>query len=251
MCRIFAYRNGAAEKLPSLWDGVACCCPSVKAAPKAVIAFTGAGGKTTWIYQLAKELCRQEKRVLIMTTTHMYEPPAAVMADNEEKMKELLNAKGLAVAGRRDGRGKIAYAGDRLFAAGYSLADVMLIEADGSRRQPLKLFGRHEPALPRKLDCVLHMAGLSALGAAMRRACFRWEAGGGDGTQRVTADVFSAVVSQCLAELQRTVDVPAIPVLNQADDAAGFQQGKDILDSLGATQGLITCFTAAEREDVP
>ena len=135
MCRIFACRNGAAEEMPSLWQGLACACLSLAQKKRAVVAFTGSGGKTTWIYRLAEELRRQGKRVAIMTTTHMYEPPPEVLADDAETAKSLLEGRGFAVVGRRDDRGKIGYGGDALFAACRALADVVLVEADGSRRQ--------------------------------------------------------------------------------------------------------------------
>ena len=159
MCRIFSCRNGAAEEMPSLWQGLACSCPLLARKETAVVAFTGSGGKTTWIYRLAEELCRQGKRVAVATTTHMYEPPPELLADDAETMKSLLEGRGFAVIGQRDGRGKITYGGDALFTACRALADVVLVEADGSRRQPLKCFGPHEPVIPPRTDCIVRPCG--------------------------------------------------------------------------------------------
>ena len=39
-----------------------------------MIAFVGGGGKTTLIYELARELESVGKRVLVTTTTHMLRP---------------------------------------------------------------------------------------------------------------------------------------------------------------------------------
>ena len=169
MCRIFACRNGAAEEMPSLWQGLACACLSLAQKKRAVVAFTGSGGKTTWIYRLAEELRRQGKRVAIATTTHMYEPPPELLADDTETVKSLLEGRGFAVVGRRDGRGKIGCGGDALFSLCRVLADVVLIEADGSRRQPLKCFGLHEPVIPPDADCTRFVsAGNEADGSGGR-----------------------------------------------------------------------------------
>lgn len=250
MCRIFACRNGAAEEMPSLWQGLVYGCPSLAQKKKNVVAFTGSGGKTTWIYRLAEELRRQGKRVAIATTTHMYEPPPELLAADAETAKSLLEGRGFAVVGRRDGRGKIGYGGDALFAVCQALADVVLVEADGSRRQPLKCFGPHEPVISPRTDCIVHVAGLSALGCPLDEVCFRWERSGVDRRQVVTDDVFAAVVSSCLAALRRNWKVPVVPVFNQADGEAVRLRGQDLLRRMAEPIGLTTFFDIEEREDI-
>lgn len=250
MCRIFACRNGAAEEMPSLWQGLAWACPSLAQKERAVVAFTGSGGKTTWIYRLAEELRRQGKRVAVATTTHMYEPPPEVLADDAETAKSLLEGRGFAVVGRRDGRGKIGSGGDALFAVCRALADVVLVEADGARRQPLKCFGLYEPVIPPYTDCIVHVAGWSALGCPLDEVCFRWERSGRDRRQVVTDDVFVAVVSSCLAALRRNWKVPVIPVFNQADEEAVRLRGQGLLRRMAEPIGLTTFFDIEEREDI-
>ena len=250
MCRIFACRNGAAEEMPSLWQGLAWACPALAQKERAVVAFTGSGGKTTWIYRLAEELRRQGKRVAVATTTHMYEPPPSLLADDAETAKSLLEGQGFAVVGRRDGRGKIGYGGDALFAACRALADIVLVEADGSRRQPLKCFGPHEPVIPPDADCIVHVAGLFALGRPLDEVCFRWERSRWARRQVVTDDVFAAVVGSCLAALRRSWSVPVIPVFNQADEEAAWLEGQDLLCRLAEPIGLTTFFDIEERGDI-
>ena len=165
-------------------------------------------------------------------------------------MKSLLEGRGFAVVGRRDGRGKIGYGGDALFAVCRTLADVVLVEADGSRRQPLKCFGLHEPVIPSDADCIVHVAGLSALGRSLDEVCFRWERSGRECWQVVTDDVFDAVVSSCLAALRRNWKVPVVPVFNQADGEAVRLRGQDLLRCMAEPIGLTTFFDIEEREDI-
>jgi xanthine dehydrogenase accessory factor len=54
-------------------------------------------------------------------------------------------------------------------------ADVVLVEADGSRRMPLKYPAAHEPVIPANADEIVLCVGLSALGRPAREVCHRLE----------------------------------------------------------------------------
>ena len=57
-----------------------------------------------------------------------------------------------------------------------TLADIVLIEADGAKRMPCKAPDwRDEPVLLPQCDTVLAVAGLSALRHPLREVCFRAE----------------------------------------------------------------------------
>lgn len=56
-----------------------------------------------------------------------------------------------------------------------TLADIVLIEADGAKRMPCKAPAAHEPVLLPQCDTVLAVAGLSALRHPLREVCFRAE----------------------------------------------------------------------------
>ncbi len=59
------------------------------------------------------------------------------------------------------------------------MADLVLVEADGSRRLPVKVPGPNEPVVPKNSDMVLCVLGLSSW-AARGQAVFSRGAGGGD-----------------------------------------------------------------------
>lgn len=70
-----------------------------------VLSFVGAGGKTSGMLELARDLAAQGKKVLVTTTTHMEHPlnlnqPGCVDASAEE-IAEQLEKNGFLIAGSR------------------------------------------------------------------------------------------------------------------------------------------------------
>ena len=61
-----------------------------------------------------------------------------------------------------------------VFDAVFPFADVVLVEADGSKRMPLKMPRQGEPVLPETCDFLVTVAGLSALGQPWEQVCHRF-----------------------------------------------------------------------------
>ena len=55
-----------------------------------------------------------------------------------------------------------------------NLADVILIEADGAKKKPVKVPGEWEPVIIPQTGLVIACAGLSALGGTFADTCFRF-----------------------------------------------------------------------------
>lgn len=128
-----------------------------------VIAFVGGGGKTTLIYELARELEAVGKRVLVTTTTHMAEP--------KEKW-EINHTVGVAC---EEEPGKIQGVSEEEYQKLKDRCDVLLVEADGANRKPLKAPAEHEPVIPKDADMVIGIVGASAIGHAIEESCHRPE----------------------------------------------------------------------------
>ena len=141
---------------------------------KGSLSVIGAGGKTSAIFQLAKEFAARGRRVIITTTTRMYREPGA-LATTPQEAKELLAQQSVVMAGRPAEEGKISGLGDDEIDELKQLADIILIEADGSKRLPLKVPAIHEPVIPRGTDRIILVAGLSAIGARLSKSCHRSE----------------------------------------------------------------------------
>ena len=128
----------------------------------AVISVVGAGGKTSLIFAWAHELAAAGKNVVITTTTHMYRPDRMeedgiriVVSDDPERPDKVMAPPAEVLDGLRE------------------TADVVLIEADGSRRMPLKWPAPWEPVVPDYTDFTVCVAGLSAIGKKTSDVVYR------------------------------------------------------------------------------
>lgn len=135
----------------------------IEPAKNRVIAFVGGGGKTTLIYELARELAGVGKQVLVTTTTHMKEP---------EKKWEADHTVGVPC---EEQLGKIKGVSEEEYRKLKDRCDILLVEADGAKRKPLKAPAEHEPVIPKDADMVIGMAGASAIGKTIEEGCHRVE----------------------------------------------------------------------------
>lgn len=145
-------------------------------AVKPVVALTGAGGKSTLLFQLGAELAGSGRQVLLTTTTRFWArqvnqaPFSLISEDADLLLKELpISLRGykqvLAVSGRMPD-GKVRGLSPDALCRLAMLPDVeaVVVEADGSRERPLKAPAAHEPAVPPCATHVVSVASLAALG---------------------------------------------------------------------------------------
>ncbi len=134
-------------------------CDALEICP-GVTAVMGSGGKTGLILHLAEEL-RQRGTVLICTTTKMWLPQNGVVCHTAQETAETLQKKRMAYLGEADShRGKLL---PPAFVGWETLADFVLVEADGAAGRPLKAHAPWEPVLPENRQqtiCVVGAAGI-------------------------------------------------------------------------------------------
>lgn len=138
-----------------------------------VVSFVGAGGKTAALFRLAAELRAEGWRVLATTTTRVasYEvaqAPAAVQVTGtvtSRHIRDQLSEHGFVFLYAADDAQKAAGLPPAVMTGLIDSvnSDVLLIEADGARRLPLKVPYAHEPVIPPETTLVVLVAGVDAL----------------------------------------------------------------------------------------
>ncbi|MGE5631830.1 MAG: selenium cofactor biosynthesis protein YqeC [Caulobacteraceae bacterium] len=144
-------------------------------ADRQCICFVGAGGKTTAMFRLAKELRALGKRVLVTTTTRIFYPErdlcdavAIIEAPGEaESYVNNISAPGIYVIAKGVTEDNKLVGYDNTVISGIfasSNIGYVLVEGDGSKRKPVKAPAAHEPFIPECCDMVLGLIGLDCLG---------------------------------------------------------------------------------------
>lgn len=141
---------------------------------KATLCLVGGGGKTSIMYELAAKLTSLGRKVLVLTSTHIYQPAPELYAASEAAAQKLWQEGSFAVIGtiERD-TNKLTPPGSALYSALRHQADIVLCEADGAKHLPCKVPAAHEPALLKECDIVLAVCGLDALGKPLAEVVFR------------------------------------------------------------------------------
>jgi probable selenium-dependent hydroxylase accessory protein YqeC len=177
-----------------------------------VAAFVGAGGKSSAILAIADELLEAKKTVLAAPTTKMLVSeaekigPLITSEDADElraKAKEALSggASGVVVGGGLLSKNRVGGVEPTVVSSLAPLADVVLVEADGSRRRPIKGTAEYEPALPDAATLVVAVGNISAFGMPVdeehvhRPELFSRLTGIGPG-QSITARAFARALAE-------------------------------------------------------
>ena len=120
-----------------------------------IISVVGSGGKTTLIKKLAARYRSEGKTVLVTTTTHMFLEEDTLLTDDADTIIGVLREAGYAMAGIPEGE-KIKALSQKTYEEVCSFADVVLVEADGSKCLPLKYPNTTEPVIPENTDEIIY-----------------------------------------------------------------------------------------------
>lgn len=140
-------------------------------------AAVGAGGKTTTLACLGRELARQGKKTIITTTTHMRPVEGGCYTASEEAILRALKKRNPLYTGLpcEQEQGKVGALPEEIFTWLREQADALLVEADGSRRLPFKVPADWEPVVPEGSTHLFVLMGMKSLGRPLGTVCHRWE----------------------------------------------------------------------------
>lgn len=194
------------------------------------IAFIGAGGKTTALFQLARQL---SSPVIVTATSHLgiWQTELAdvhIITETPKPIEQLEHGLSgvILITGEAEGDRTRPIDATLLmwlneFSSYHSIP--LLIEADGSRQRPLKAWAEHEPSVPSFVRHVVQVAGLSGIGKPLaeqhvHRPGIFSDITGLQSGEGITADVVTRLLTHPQAGLKNIPHAAKrIVLLNQAD----------------------------------
>ncbi|MDO5410792.1 MAG: selenium cofactor biosynthesis protein YqeC [Lachnospiraceae bacterium] len=176
-----------------------------------IIAYVGAGGKTTSIIREARRCVLAGEKVLVTTTTHMRQPQieregtdlltetvfeakkqfeALNQHEAPNQLEKVLLESGSCRQPEETKPGIAVWYGHPVSEQKFegpseeewtelcklvdkNLIDKILVEADGSKCLPVKIPASHEPVIPVGTDKIIILMGMRGLGKPLKTVCHR------------------------------------------------------------------------------
>ncbi len=145
-----------------------------------LISLVGAGGKTTLMYRLARELACRGKKVITTTTTRILEPspeesPCLFVGSEYEQIRRFIDenlpsSRHITVAGERVEPKKLKGVSSDVVRALWDKREIdyLINEADGAAGRPVKAPREGEPVIPSCTTLVVALLGVDGLGVELR-----------------------------------------------------------------------------------
>lgn len=200
----------------------------------------GGGGKTTLLRSLADELVAEGKTVILATTTHFlpFSGIDTVVSTDEFEVARQLKAQRVICVGTpaHEARNAGKLAPSRIAPHDLaSLADFVLVEADGSRHMPVKAHSDREPVIPDGSDLTITVIGASAFGKPVAQTVHRAEVfcenSGCEQNDVVTPELLARHLA---AETRRGAIDPSLVIVNQAESLETIEAAHALYDELAS-----------------
>jgi probable selenium-dependent hydroxylase accessory protein YqeC len=209
-----------------------------------VISLVGAGGKTSLMFLLAGYCCRRGMRVLVSTTTHIWKPVDGSYANNRSEVSKRWANGQIAVVGLEkkasDGmqQEKLSMLPMEQLTEYMEQADIVFLEADGSKRLPLKVPSEKEPVILPQCDIVIALCGMSCLGYPLKEKCFRLKEAkvllDKEEEEQITEEDIARILVSEQGARKSVGTRDYYMVLNQCDDAAHLVSAEQIASLIEA-----------------
>jgi len=217
-----------------------------------VISLVGAGGKTALMFALGHELSLRRKRILLTTTTKIWEPEpspsfALFLSDQFAEMKEwveknLAQYPYLVIGQKRLDNGKLQGIVPHWVEGLYSQANlsIMIVEADGAAGRSLKAPREGEPVIPNCTTLLIPMAGIDVLSCPLdEEHVFRSEIAARLLHLEIGSQVTEEAIATLLSEIikRRPEKTRVIPFINKVDLPGGLEKARKLAPFLLKMEG--------------
>jgi len=211
-----------------------------------IISVVGAGGKTSLMFAMARELATLGNHVITSTTTKIFEPSRKETpflfvregaADILNAIPNVIHRYGhLTLAESRLPDKKLRGVSPKLINGLEALdgVDNILVEADGAARLPLKAPDENEPVIPSKTSLVVVVVGIDSLGVELSadhvfRPRIASELTGVPLGGTVTAEAIAELIVHPGGMAKGTpYHSTIIPFLNKADIPGALEKGREL-----------------------
>ncbi len=204
---------------------------------RGITAVIGSGGKTTLLHVLAEELSTESSgRVILCTTTRILPSPVYPTLYDPTLAQIREETSRVFCAGSRAENGKIGPCKEVTVKQLAGEADYVLVEADGSRRLPLKAHASWEPVIPEGTGQVIWLVGASGFGQPVEQCVHRPQLWNGEDTSptsvagmlRLDFDAMKGrVPEECFASGGRPV-----VLVNQCEEPWQMAQARELAAGL-------------------
>ncbi len=225
-----------------------------------IVSLMGGGGKTTTLFYLAEKYGTAGKSVIMSTSTHMQknEDFRSCYADSDEKLRDFLQGLDRKKAGifllGMDAGNKISSPAEDLFSLMDARADLVLVEADGSKGLPAKFHAEHEPVPVKGSALCIFVFGLDALDEPLCKVCHRHEVAmeyfGWEKDARVDTERAFLLLERMYLRVKERVNAPAVFVLNKADNGERTAQARKLQTKIAEAWGCESFICAHGRRDI-
>ncbi|MBR2767919.1 MAG: putative selenium-dependent hydroxylase accessory protein YqeC [Solobacterium sp.] len=197
--------------------------------PKGIVSLIGSGGKTSFLRWLSTTL---DGKIILTTSTHIHPFEGIPLIETKEEadpgmIRDILHACSVLCLGSPSEPGKLS-SPRCSFETLTSLADYVLVEADGSRGLPLKAHRAHEPAIPEGSAMTICVAGLSGLGQPIKTSCHCPDLY----ADLIGKDKSAIVTPEMFAQSLNTEALGDVYFINQTDLPDGEANARRICDLL-------------------
>jgi probable selenium-dependent hydroxylase accessory protein YqeC len=225
-----------------------------------LVCLVGAGGKTTTLFRVARELKRLTKRVLVTTTT-------AILCPSQEECDEVIvNSSNDPEIFAEVTKGSVSVFGSELLDGGKlkgidkefideiykkNIFDHIIVEGDGSKQRPIKAPAYYEPVIPQNTTRAIGVVGLDAIGKRADSECVhRMEE-----FTRVTGYAGEAAIDEeavALLIVSQAGLFKSVPegcqkylLLNKAENKSREESAMNIIERVKKSDSTITGFLVA------
>lgn len=232
-----------------------------------VVAFVGAGGKTTAMFACARELRALGWGVVVTTTTRIFVPPPSAdlvlvserdPASARSRTRDIVAGGGIPVVGTAttpDGKLAGIPVDDVAALARVPGVTHVLVEADGSARLPITAPREDEPVIPSNATLVVAIVGIDALDRHVADVAHRPERV--SALTGLTADArldARAIARVLLGPDGNTKGAPhgarIVALVNKADDDEAVARARRVAAALRDVRDVAVIIAALERDGV-